>query len=176
VRFRPLSVAGAFAVAVEPLVDERGWFGRLFSVEEYANLGLDTRVSQCSISSSPKAGTLRGLHFQVAPHQESKLVFCLSGSIYDVVVDLRPGSPTHKCWDTVTLTAPEPLAVFVPAGVAHGFMTLIDDSLVYYQISAPYDTQSALGARWDDPAFGIEWPRKPEVISQRDASFEDYTA
>lgn len=174
-RFRPLSVAGAFAVEVEPLVDERGWFGRLFSVEEFAELGLDTRVNQCSMSSSPKAGTLRGLHFQLAPHEESKLVMCLSGSIYDVVVDLRPGSPTHKRWDTVSLAAPEPLAVFVPAGVAHGFMTIMDESLVYYQISAPYDKPSASGARWDDPAFGIEWPREPEVISQRDANFGDYT-
>ena len=173
--FRPLSVAGAFAVEVEPLVDERGWFGRLFSVEEFAELGLDTRVNQCSMSSSPSAGTLRGLHFQLAPHEESKLVLCLSGSIYDVLVDLRPGSPTHKRWDTVTLTAPEPLAVFVPAGVAHGFMTLVDDSLVYYQISAPYDKPSASGARWDDPALGIEWPREPRVISQRDANFGDYT-
>lgn len=174
-RFRPLSVAGAYAVEVEPVHDERGWFGRLFSVEEYGQLGLDTRVNQCSMSSSPKAGTLRGLHFQLAPNEESKLVLCLSGSIYDVLVDLRPGSPTHKRWDAVTLTAPEPLAVFVPPGVAHGFLTLVDDSCVYYQISMPYDQNSASGARWDDPAFGIEWPKKPVVISQRDANFEGYT-
>ncbi len=159
-RFRPLKVAGAYAVEVEPLEDERGWFGRLFSIDEFARLGVDPHVHECSLSFNRKAGTLRGLHLQVAPHGESKLILCVSGALYDVVVDLRPGSSTHKVWDAVELTAPEPLAVFVPPGVGHGYLTLVDNTTVYYQISAPYDPSSASGVRWDDPAFGINWPSR----------------
>jgi dTDP-4-dehydrorhamnose 3,5-epimerase len=175
VRFRPMKVAGAYAVEVETLEDERGWFGRVFSIDEFVRLGMDPHVQQCSLSFNRSAGTLRGLHLQLAPHQESKLVLCVSGAVYDVVVDLRPGSRTHKVWDAVELTAFEPLAVFVPPGVAHGYLTSIDNSTLYYQISAPYDPACASGARWDDPAFGITWPRQPTVISARDSSFEDYT-
>jgi dTDP-4-dehydrorhamnose 3,5-epimerase len=152
-----------------------GWFGRLFSADEFAGLGIDTRVHECSLSFNPRAGTLRGLHLQLAPHEESKLVLCVSGAIYDVVVDLRPGSSTHRNWDAVELIAPEPLAVFVPPGVAHGYLTTVDNSTVYYQISTAYEPTSALGARWDDPAFGISWPSEPVVISARDSSFGNYT-
>jgi dTDP-4-dehydrorhamnose 3,5-epimerase len=173
--FRPLKVAGAYAVEVETLEDERGWFGRLFSIDEFARLGMDGRVDQCSLSFNRKASTLRGLHFQLAPDEESKLVLCISGAVYDVVVDLRSGSPTHKVWDSVELTSSEPLAVFVPPGVAHGYLTIVDNSTVYYQISTPYEPTSASGARWDDPAFGISWPSEPKVISARDSSFADYT-
>jgi dTDP-4-dehydrorhamnose 3,5-epimerase len=173
-RFRPLKVVGAYAVEVETLEDERGWFGRLFSIDEFVRLGMDPHVHECSLSFNRKAGTLRGLHLQDAPHQESKLVLCVSGAVYDVLVDLRRGSSTHKVWDAVELTASEPLAVFVPPGVAHGYLTTVDNSTVYYQISAPYDPTSASGARWDDPAFGITWPSRPLVISVRDSSFEDY--
>jgi dTDP-4-dehydrorhamnose 3,5-epimerase len=174
-RFRPLKVAGAYAVEVETLEDERGWFGRLFSIDEFARLGMDGHVDQCSLSFNRKASTLRGLHLQLAPHEESKLVVCVSGAVFDVVVDLRSGSPTHKFWDAVELSASEPLAVFVPPGVAHGYLTIVDNSTVYYQISAPYEPTSASGARWDDPAFGISWPSEPVVISARDSSFGDYT-
>jgi dTDP-4-dehydrorhamnose 3,5-epimerase len=111
---------------------------------------------------------------QKAPNEESKLVLCIAGAIYDVLVDLRPGSPTYKSWAAVFLTAREPRAVFVPPGVAHGFLTLADNSTVYYQISAPYNAECALGVRWDDPAFGTVWPAEPVVISRRDATFGDY--
>jgi dTDP-4-dehydrorhamnose 3,5-epimerase len=174
-RFRPLKVAGAYAIEVETLQDERGWFGRLFSIDEFARLGMDPHVQQCSLSFNRISGTMRGLHLQLAPYQESKLVLCTSGAVYDVVVDLRPGSGTYKVWDAVELTASEPLALFVPPGVAHGYLTTIDNSTVYYQISTPYDPGSASGVRWDDPAFGITWPNQPRVISPRDSSFEDYT-
>jgi dTDP-4-dehydrorhamnose 3,5-epimerase len=175
VLFRRLEVADAYAVEVERVEDERGWFGRLFSVEEFSRFGLDARVSQCSLSFNIHAGTLRGMHLQVAPDEEAKLVMCISGSVYDVLVDLRPGSSTYRSWAAVSLACDRPCAVFVPPGVAHGFLTMVDNSTVYYQISAPYHKESAAGVRWDDPAFGIKWPRQPAVISERDTTFEAYT-
>jgi dTDP-4-dehydrorhamnose 3,5-epimerase len=175
VRFHELGIAGAYSIDIEPVVDERGWFGRVFSYEAFTEFGLDARVAQCSVSFNRRASTLRGMHFQRHPDEESKLVLCVAGAVYDVLVDVRPTSATHKTWTAVHLSASGQTALFVPPGVAHGFLTLQDDTTVYYQISAPYSPQAASGVRWNDPAFGIEWPLMPSVISARDAAFEDYT-
>jgi dTDP-4-dehydrorhamnose 3,5-epimerase len=132
-------------------------------------------LAQCSISRNDRAGTLRGLHFQTAPHEEAKLVRCTRGTIFDVIVDLRPDSPTHAEWIGVELDAEEGTALYVPKGFAHGFQTLVDETEVLYMISDPYVPEAASGVRWDDPAFGIEWPPADvRVISERDRSWPDY--
>ena len=154
--------------------DERGTFSRIWSSDEFAAHGLASRLSECSVSSTPRRGTLRGMHYQVAPHEEAKLVVCVAGSIWDAIVDLRPGSPTYRRWHGVRLEADQSTAIYVPEGVAHGFITLTDDVLVLYQISVPYAPESARGVRWDDPAFAIEWPETPVLIGPRDRSFPDH--
>jgi dTDP-4-dehydrorhamnose 3,5-epimerase len=179
VRFRDTSVAGAFVVEPERFEDERGFFARTFSVEDFAGRGLDTRVDQCSTSFNAKAGTLRGMHYQVAPQAESKLVRCTRGAIFDVAVDLRPDSASYLSWFGLELSAENGMALFVPEGCAHGFQTLVDASEVHYQISAPFTPEAARGVRWDDPAFGIEWPAAPpagRTMAPRDASYPDFVA
>jgi len=172
--FEDLPIEGAVVIAPEPVDDERGAFGRVFDAEEFRARGLDTRVAQCSISTNRRRGTLRGMHYQAAPHVECKLIRCEQGSIFDVLVDLRPGSATYCQWAGVELAAADHRLVYAPEGVAHGFVTLADDSVVYYQISVPYEPSSGRGVRWDDPRFGIEWPEPVRVISDRDAGFPDF--
>jgi dTDP-4-dehydrorhamnose 3,5-epimerase len=177
VLFRETSVNGAFVVEPERIEDERGSFARTFSVEEFSNLGLDTRVDQCSTSFNVREGTLRGMHYQVAPHAESKLVRCTRGAVYDVAVDLRPGSETYLGWCGVELSAENGRALFVPEGCAHGFQTLAPASEVLYQISTPFAPDAARGVRWDDPSFGIEWPSPPpggRTMAARDAGYPDF--
>jgi dTDP-4-dehydrorhamnose 3,5-epimerase len=177
VRFRETSVAGAFVVEPERIEDERGFFARTFSVEEFAARGLDTRVDQCSTSFNVREGTLRGMHYQLAPHAESKLVRCTRGAIYDVALDLRPDSSSYLRWFGLELTAENGHALFVPEGCAHGFQTLSDASEVAYQISTPFVPDAARGVRWDDPAFGIEWPAPPprgRTMAPRDAEYPDF--
>jgi dTDP-4-dehydrorhamnose 3,5-epimerase len=163
-----------FVVRPERIADERGFFARTFGVEEFARQGIDFRVNQSSISSNRRRGTLRGMHFQAAPHEEQKLVSCIRGSIHDVVVDLRPNSARYKRWTAVELSAENALAVLIPAGCAHGFITLDDDSVVRYEISVPYAPASSRGVRFDDPAFAIRWPIVPAVMSSRDLSFPPF--
>ena len=152
--------------------DGRGYFARTFCVDELAARGLETRVAQCSVSWNQRAGTLRGMHYQVAPHEEVKLVRCSRGSVYDVLLDLRPSSTTYRAWQAFELSASNGHSLYVPAGVAHGFQTLLDDTEVYYQISSPYQPAAARGVRWDDPAFRIEWPTcESRIISERDRGF-----
>jgi dTDP-4-dehydrorhamnose 3,5-epimerase len=168
---------GAYVVELEPLGDERGWFARTFDAAAFEQLGLDARVSQCNASFNARAGTLRGLHFQAEPHGEAKLVRCTRGAVYDVIVDLRPDSPAFRRWFGVELRAGGTASLFVPAGLAHGFQTLEDASEVHYQMSYHYVPEAARGVRWDDPAFGIEWPEPPasgRVISERDAGYPDF--
>ena len=176
-RFTPTRVAGAFVVELEPLRDERGWFARTFAAEDFARAGLDPHVSQCNTSFNERAGTLRGMHLQAQPYGEAKLVRCARGAIFDVAVDLRPESPSFRRWFGVELTQDNWRQLSIPVGVAHGFQTLVDASEVSYVMSHAYVEGAGRGVRWDDPAFGIEWPEPPaggRVISERDASYPDF--
>lgn len=169
-------LAGVHVIEPERIEDERGFFARVFDARELADGGLDGAVAETSIGFNRSRLTLRGLHYQVAPHEETKLVRCTRGSVYDVAVDLRPESPTRFRWVAVELTAENRLALYLPAGCAHGYLTLEDDTEVAYQISKPYVPDAATGVRWDDPLLGIDWPAHPAVISTRDAAFPDIKA
>jgi dTDP-4-dehydrorhamnose 3,5-epimerase len=172
--FTETRLAGAFVVDLEPHEDERGFFARVWDGEEFGARGLDARVSQSSIAYNHLAGTLRGLHFQVAPFAETKLVRCTRGAIWDVVVDLRPDSPTFLEWVAVELSAENRRTLYVPEEFAHGYQTLVDASEVSYQMSAPYAPEAARGLRWDDPKLAIDWPAaQRRVISARDAGWPD---
>jgi dTDP-4-dehydrorhamnose 3,5-epimerase len=175
---RPTSLPGAFVVELEPIADERGSFARTFDAEAFAARGMDARVAQTNQSQNRRAGTLRGLHLQTAPHGEAKLVRCTRGAVHDVLVDLRPDSATFRQWFGLQLDARSGLALFAPEGVAHGFQTLVDDTDMSYQMSTPYVPSAATGVRWDDPAFAIEWPDPPpsgRTISPRDRAWPDFT-
>lgn len=167
----PTSLPGVFVIEPEEARDERGSFARTFCRELFTSWGLDPRVEQCSLSRNRTKGGVRGLHYQVAPHAEAKLVRCVRGAIFDVVVDLREASPTRLRWISVELDADSARAVYIPEGCAHGFQTLSDDAEVYYQISAPYVPEAARGVRFDDPALAIAWPLPVSTISARDAAF-----
>lgn len=173
-RFTPTELPGAWIVDLEPVEDERGFFARSWCEREFADHGLASRFVQCGISFNRRRGTLRGLHYQAAPHAETKLVRCTCGAIFDVLVDLRPEAVHRRRWVGVELTAENRRMLFVPEGVAHGFLTLADASEVFYQISTPHEPASARGVRWNDPAFGIAWPEPVLVIAPRDAEFPDF--
>ena len=175
-RFAATAIAGVVVVDIEPRTDERGSFARLHCPEAFASAGHPFAPVQTSLSRNPTAGTLRGLHFQPPPHAEVKLVRCVRGRIFDVAVDLRPDSPTHRRWTAAELSAETARALLVPEGVAHGFLTLEPDSDVIYQISPAYQPGHEAGVRWDDPAFAIAWPSAPALISPRDAGYPDYPA
>jgi dTDP-4-dehydrorhamnose 3,5-epimerase len=166
-------LAGAYVVELERAVDERGSFARTFDAETWRSLGLDPAVAQCSVSFNERRGTLRGMHYQAEPATECKLVRCTRGAIWDVILDLRPGSPTQSRWFGLDLAEANDRLLYVPAGLAHGFQTLVDETEVSYQISQIYVPEAARGVRWDDPLFGIDWPDAPEgrVISERDRAF-----
>jgi len=170
VRFAPTPLADAVLLDLDVISDERGGFARTFCESEFAEVGLPTRFPQCNLSYNVMAGTLRGLHFNAEPFGEAKLVRVVRGAIRDVIVDLRPGSPTRFEWFAAELSAANGRALFVPEGFAHGFITLVDHSDVMYQMSAEYVPEAARTIAWDDPAFGIEWGREPSVISERDRS------
>lgn len=174
-RFTETEIAGVVVVDVDPYADERGFFARLHCPEEFAEAGYPFEPAQTSISHNARAGTLRGLHHQPAPHAEVKLVRCVRGRIFDVAVDLRPESPTHRRWTSAELSARNGRSLLIPEGVAHGFLTLEPDTDVLYQISPTFRPGHEAGVRWDDPAFGIAWPAPPQVISERDAGYPDYT-
>lgn len=170
-------LAGTFVIRPEAVTDDRGAFARTFCRDEFSARGLDSRVAQCSASFSARAGTLRGMHYQAAPHGEAKLVRCTRGSIYDVAVDLRPDSGSYGRWFAAILSADNRDALFIPSGCAHGFQTLSDESEILYQMSTPYVPNAGRGVRWDDPAFGVEWPPSPAgglTISERDATYPDF--
>lgn len=174
-RFEATAIPGVWIINPEPVGDERGLFVRTFAVSEFVAAGLNTCWELCALSYNRRAGTLRGMHYQCAPHEEIKLVRCVRGAIHDVVVDLRPGSPTFRKWTTCELTADNRRAFYIPAGCAHGFQTLVDDSEVLYHISAPYHPESARGVRWNDTAFGIAWPEARErILSARDRDYPDF--
>lgn len=173
-QFEPLAVAGAYVVTLEPRGDERGWFSRLFCQQEMADAGLDPRVNQVNNSFSRNAGTLRGLHYQVGPAAETKLIRVVGGAVFDVVVDLRPESPTFKRWAGEELTGENRKMLYVPRGCGHAILTLVDDTELMYFASQSYSGENERGVRWNDPTFGIEWPREPAVISDKDASWPDF--
>jgi dTDP-4-dehydrorhamnose 3,5-epimerase len=169
--FTESPLPGAFLVDLAPIADERGFFARAYCAEEFAARGLGIELRQCSVSYNTRKGTLRGLHHQRAPHEEHKLVRCTAGAIFDVIVDMRPRSAHYRRWFGTELTAQNRRSLFIPPGFAHGFMTLSDEAEVYYMISVAHAPESAQGFRWSDPAFGIEWPMAPTVISPRDAAY-----
>jgi len=172
--FHETKLPGVLEIHLEPQHDERGFFARCWCQKELGSIGLNTRVTQCSVSFNSRKGTLRGMHYQTVPFSETKTVRCTKGAIYDVVVDLRPGSPTFKQWVAAVLTGTNRHMLYVPEGCAHGLMTLDDETEVFYQISAFYNPESARGVRWDDPAFGISWPLSVEVISERDRTYPNF--
>lgn len=175
-KISPTAIAGAKLVELERHEDERGFFARSYCEREFEAAGLPARVAQCNVSFNRSRGTLRGMHFQRAPHAEAKLVRCTRGSIYDVIVDLRKASPSYLKWFAVTLSAENQRALFIPEDVAHGFQTLEDSSEVFYQMSAFYHPEAASGVRWNDPAFRIEWPIDRPIVSARDAGYPDFKA
>jgi dTDP-4-dehydrorhamnose 3,5-epimerase len=174
--FDATEIADVWVVEPERHEDERGFFARTWDSAAFAGRGLRDVVVQASISFNRRRGTLRGLHYQVAPHEEAKLVRCTAGGIFDVAVDLRPTSATFCRWVGVELSAASRKALYVPEGCAHGFLTLEDDSEVAYQMSAPHVPEAGRGMRFDDPAFGIEWPGEITVINERDRMYPDFAS
>ena len=167
-------LAGSYVIELEPAFDERGFFARTWCREEFAAHGLNPGLSQCSLSWNKRKGTLRGMHYQDAPYQEAKLVHCSAGSIYDVILDLRPESVTFKQWFAVELSPANHKMLYVPEGFAHGFQVLEDNSTVFYQITEAYRSECSRGVRWNDPQFKICWPIAEPILSPRDAAFPDY--
>jgi dTDP-4-dehydrorhamnose 3,5-epimerase len=173
-RFTELGVRGAYLVEAEPHADERGLFARTWCAREFAARGLSPRLVQASVSFNRRQGTLRGLHYQTRPAEEAKLVRCTAGRVWDVVLDLRPDSPTYLAHAGVELRADSRAAVYVPEGCAHGFLTLTDGAEVLYQMSEYYAPASSRGVRWNDPAFAIPWPAPVVVIGERDRTYPDF--
>jgi dTDP-4-dehydrorhamnose 3,5-epimerase len=172
--FQETGLPGAFVIDLKRMTDDRGSFARAWCAREFGARGLETRFVQGNVAFSLKAGTLRGLHLQAAPHQEVKLLRCLRGAIYDVMVDLRPNSPCFKRWFGVELRADKGTMVYVPRDFAHGYLTLEDATEVFYQVSAPYVPEAERGFRWNEPAFNIRWPREVTVISDKDRGWPEF--
>jgi dTDP-4-dehydrorhamnose 3,5-epimerase len=172
--FTETKLKGAFLIDLKRLEDQRGFFARVWCQEDFNKHGLNPRIAQVNLSFNKKKGTLRGMHFQHAPHQECKLVRCSRGAIYDVIIDLRPSSPTYKQWVGVELRADTYRMLFVPEDFAHGYQSLEDDTEVLYQVSQCYAPQSEGGMRYNDPAFGIQWPLQVTVISEKDKAWPDF--
>ncbi|WP_017715483.1 dTDP-4-dehydrorhamnose 3,5-epimerase [Kamptonema formosum] len=173
-RFIETKLRGAFIIEPEPIEDDRGFFARTWCRREFQAHGLNSQLVQCNISFNKKKGTLRGMHYQEPPHQEAKLVRCTRGEIYDVLLDLRPSSPTFKEWVPVVLSAESRRMLYVPEGLAHGFQTLEDSTEVFYQMSEFYVPECAKGVRWNDAAFNIEWPADQRIVSARDRQYPDF--
>ena len=172
--FTPLKLPGAFLIDLERQDDERGFFARTWSRSEFEEHGLNPRIEQCSVSFNRRRVTLRGMHYQAAPYEEAKIVRCTTGAIYDVIIDLRSSSPTFARWEAAELSAHTHRMLYVPEGFAHGFLTLEDDTEVFYQISEVYSPDHSRGVRWDDPAFGIAWPADDRTIVERDRHYPDF--
>jgi len=174
--FQETPLAGAYVIEPKRITDDRGFFARLWCRNELQQQGLNPTIAQTNIGVSVRKGTLRGLHFQVAPHAEVKIVRCPRGAIYDVIVDLRPSSATFKKWFGIELTESNNRAIYVPEGFAQGYITLEDDTEIYYHTTECFQPGSASGIRYNDPAFGITWPVQPEVISKPDLEWQDYSS
>jgi dTDP-4-dehydrorhamnose 3,5-epimerase len=172
-KFTETSLSGAYLIDIEPHCDERGFFARAWCEREFQDHGLNACVVQCNVSFNAKEGTLRGMHYQEAPFAEVKLVRCTRGAIYDVIVDMRPDSPTYRQYLGVALNPDNRTMLYVPEGFAHGFLTLADETEVFYQMSEFYSAPHSRGFRWDDPKVGIRWPEDVAVISERDRTYPD---
>jgi dTDP-4-dehydrorhamnose 3,5-epimerase len=172
--FRQTQLEGVFEIDLEKIEDERGFFARTFCKNEFEAHHLKTDIAQCNVSYNTRKGTLRGLHYQVLPHEEAKLVSCTAGAVFDVIVDLRQNSPTFLDWLAVELNAETNKSLYIPEKVAHGFETLRADTVVCYSMFEVYRPECARGIRWDDPAFNIDWPFVPEVVSEKDRSYQDF--
>lgn len=173
-RFIETKLKGAYIIELETKEDERGFFARSFCHEEFEKNGLNPNIVQCNISYNKEKGTLRGMHYQVAPYEEAKLVSCTSGAIYDAIIDLRQDSSTYCQWFTVELSAKNHKMLYIPEGFAHGFQALEDNTTVFYQMSEFYHTECARSVRWDDPVFEIEWPLSVKIISEKDLNCKDF--
>lgn len=173
-KLSPTDIDGVMRIELEPISDDRGWFARSFCQQTLADAGHNFTISQTNLSFNARAGTLRGMHYQAEPSPDPKIVRCERGAIFDVAIDLRPASPTYMTWTGQELTAANGVALLIPAGCAHGFISLTDDSQVLYLMGAPYHADLARGVRWNDPAFGIRWPVEPTTINPRDAAYADY--
>ncbi|MCF6147978.1 MAG: dTDP-4-dehydrorhamnose 3,5-epimerase [Candidatus Kuenenia sp.] len=172
--FTETKLKGAFIIEPERLEDERGFFARTWCKREFKKQGLNPELVQCNISFNKKKGTLRGMHYQEAPHEEAKLVRCTMGAIYDVIIDIRPDSQTYKKWFSVELTVENRKMLYIPEGFAHGFLTLEDNTEVFYQMSEFYAPEHAKGIKWNDPAFNIHWPIEISIISDKDKSYDNW--
>lgn len=175
-KFTETKLKGAYLIELDYIKDDRGFFARSWCQQEFADQGLNANLVQCNISFNHQRGTLRGMHYQIAPHEESKLVRCTAGAVYDVIIDLRPLSTTFKQWVGVELTSENRRGLYIPEGMAHGFQTLVNDTEVLYQMSEFYHPLLAMGVRWNDSKFAIDWPMcKPSVISDRDQSYLEFS-
>lgn len=170
-----MNLKGAYIIEIERIEDERGFFGRSFCANEFKKYGLNPNIAQCNISYNKKKGTLRGMHYQAAPHAEAKLVRCTAGAIYDVIIDLRQESPTFKQWIAMEVTKENRRMLYVPEGFAHGFQTLEDHTEVFYMISEFHHPECVQGIRWNDPTFGIKWPMLPTLIVNKDRTYLDFS-
>lgn len=168
------SIPGAWIIDISPIHDARGFFAMTWLPDQLRERGMNPALAQCNLAFNHERGTLRGMHFQKAPHAQAKMIRATRGALLDVIVDLRPGSPTLHRWDAVELTADNHRMLYMPEGVAHGYLTLADDTEAYYHASAPWAPASESGVRWNDPAFGIQWPFEPVVISEKDATWPDF--
>jgi dTDP-4-dehydrorhamnose 3,5-epimerase len=174
-KFNTTTLHDAWLIELEPVVDIRGYFARTFCVDEFAAKGLNTNYAQHSVSFSARKGTVRGMHYQREPHSEVKIVRCIKGSVWDVIIDIRPGSPTYRRWQGFELSSANRNELYVPKGFAHGFQTISDNVEINYLISEPYSPESSYGIRHDDPTFAIQWPLPVTEISPKDLHWPDFS-
>lgn len=174
-KFHPTELEGAYLIELEPHLDERGFFARAFGKREFSEHGLDIDLVQCNISFNRQSGTLRGMHLQVPPFAEKKVVRCISGAVFNVIIDLRPSSPTYKKWAGFNLSAENKFALYIPQGFANGFLTLEEDSELFYLMGEYYEPAAGRGVRWNDPTFLIDWPMPADHINERDRLYPDYS-
>jgi dTDP-4-dehydrorhamnose 3,5-epimerase len=173
-QYTPSRIPGAWVIDVTKITDARGFFAMTWLPRELSERGMNPSLAQCNLAYNTRRGTLRGMHFQKAPHAQAKIIRATRGALLDVIVDLRAGSPTFRQWDAVELTADNHRMLYMPEGVAHGYLTLVDGTEAYYHASAPWVPEAESGVRWNDPAFGIKWPFEPGVISEKDGAWEDF--
>jgi len=173
-KFKKTKIDGAFLIRLERICDDRGFFARSFCQNEFRQVNINMNIVQCNISYNIKKGTIRGIHYQDPPFEEEKIVTCQKGSIFDVFIDLRKKSPTYLNWDAIELNSNSHDMIYIPRGCAHGFQTLEDNVIVFYQMGEFYNPSYSRGIRWDDPLFGIEWPFEVSVISEKDKCYPDF--